>query len=46
MHINVCLREMAFNNHLEDSALEIIYLVVVVVERNTFVGMDLLQEHH
>ena len=45
MHINVCQREMAFNNHLEDSALEIIWLVVVV-QRNTFAGMDLLQGHH
>ena len=33
-------------NNLEDSAFEIIWLVVVVVDRNTFAGMDLLQEHH
>ena len=32
-------------NNLEDSAFEIIWLVVVVVERNTFAGMDLLQLH-
>ena len=33
-------------NNLEDAAFEIIWLVVVVVQRNTFAGMDLLQEHH
>ena len=38
--------EKWLNNHLEDSAFEIIWLGVVVVERNTFAGMDLLQEHH